>query len=149
MNNLTTAQAALSRAKRWHQSARRGFEDERWDDVIYSYQMAVEQSLKAVLILFGMEYPKKHDISGVYLTLKMQDIPKWFLDKIKLHARILKMLVSKRGSSAYGYVDGITKDNFKDDAIQNKDLVKEIIKDCEELISEFSEKSKKTELIEK
>ncbi len=114
MNNLEISQKAIKRAERWYQSAIRGFEDEKWDDVIYSYEMAVEQALKAVLILYCIEYPKQHDISNIYLTLKEHDVPKWFLEKIKIHSKFLLDLVKKRSIAAYGYVDGITeKKNLK------------------------------------
>ena len=137
MNNLDTSFQALKRGKNWHQSAIRALEDQRWDDVIYSYQMAVEQSMKAILILFCIEYPKKHDISKIYLELKALSLPEWFLNKIELHSEIIKDLVRLRGTSAYGYVDGITSDDFFDDALKFKESVKEIIEDCEKLIIEF------------
>jgi len=65
MKNLETSQGALKRAERCYQSAIQAFEDKRWDDVMYSCQMSVEQALKAILILYGIEYPKIHDISSI------------------------------------------------------------------------------------
>ena len=141
MNNLETAKGALNRAKGWHKGALRAFNDKRWDDVIYSYQMTIEQALKAILILYGIEYPKKHDISKEYKILKDQEVPKWFLDKIDNQSKILKELTNKRGLSAYGYVDGIVKDDFKEAAKSFKKFVKEILEDCEILINEFSTKN--------
>ena len=41
MNNLDTSKGAVERAFRWYQGAIRAYEDERWDDVIYSLQMSV------------------------------------------------------------------------------------------------------------
>ena len=145
MNNLETSQGAMKRGSSWYQGAIRAFEDERWDDVIYSFQMSVEQALKAILILFGIEYPKKHDVSKIYLSLKKHSIPKWFLEKIDFHAHILEDLIKIRGIAAYGYVKGITKDHFKDDASKYKEPVKEIIDDCNKLIIEFSKKHKEGE----
>jgi len=52
MNNLEISQRAIKRAERWYQGAIRGIEDKRWDDVIYSYEIAIEQALKAILILY-------------------------------------------------------------------------------------------------
>ncbi|MHA1273984.1 MAG: HEPN domain-containing protein [Promethearchaeota archaeon] len=140
MNNLTISKSALNRAERWYQGARRAFEDERWDDVIYSYQMTVEHTLKAILILFGIEYPKIHNISPVYLELGSLDIPEWFLNKVDFHATILEELTEKRGLSAYGYVSGVSKDYFKEDANNYESSVKEILADCKRLIKEFSQK---------
>jgi HEPN domain-containing protein len=44
--------------------------------------MAVEQALKSILILYGIEYPKKHDISNIYLSLKNKNIPEFFSKSI-------------------------------------------------------------------
>jgi len=145
MNNLEIAHEALRRGEQWHQSAIRAFEDERWNDVVYSYQMAVEQALKAILILKGIEYPKIHDIWKFYLNINKEILPQWFTDKMEFHATNLKNLVKLRERSAYGYIDGITKDAFKEDALEYKEAVKEIINDCKKLIQEFSEKKKETE----
>ncbi len=142
MNNFETAIGAINRAKRWHRGALKAFKDKRWDDVIYSFQMSIEQAMKAILILYGIEYPKKHDISNEYKILKSQDIPKWFLDRIDNHSKVLKGLSDKRGLSAYGYVDGIDKDDFKDMAKNFKNSVKEIINECEQLIEQFSKNKK-------
>jgi len=53
MNNLKVAKEALKRGLQWKQGADRALEDKRWNDVIYSYQMSVEQVLKGILILLG------------------------------------------------------------------------------------------------
>ncbi len=140
MNNFETSKGAIERASRWYQGAIRAYEDERWDDVIYSYQMSVEQALKAILILYGIEYPRKHDISKVYINLEKKDIPKWFIDKIDFQMDVLKDLISLRGVSAHGYVDGITKDYFINDASQFKEPVKKVIEECIKLIDEFLKK---------
>lgn len=139
MNNVKISQKALKRAERWYQGAKRAFEDERWDDVIYSSQMSVEQAMKAVLILYGIEYPKIHDISPIYFDLGNADIPQWFRVKIDFHATILEQLTEKRGLSAYGYIDGVTKNSFEEDAEKYRDPVAEILADCSQLIKEFSE----------
>ena len=74
--------------------------------------------------------------------LKELDIPKWFFDEIDNQAKILKDLTNERGLSAYGYVDGLNKEHFKGTAISFKNSVKEIIKDCEQLIKGFSSKKR-------
>lgn len=142
MNNLEISQKAIKRAERWYQSSIRGFEDRRWDDVVYAYAMSLEQALKAIMILYGIEYPKKHDISKEYKNLKNQDIPEWFLEKLNIHADTLKNLIIKRAAAAYGYVDGITEEEFTEDANYFKEPVKEIIEDCKKLIDEYSKKPK-------
>jgi HEPN domain-containing protein len=105
--------------------------------------MAVEQALKAILILYGIEYPKQHDISNLYLNLKTHHVPKWFLVKINSHSKILQILVKKRGDAAYGYVKGITNKDFKEDALIYKEPAQEVINDCDKLIGEFYSNSLK------
>ena len=141
MKNFDTSKGAMERAYRWHQSAIRAYEDERWDDVVYSLEMSVEQALKAMLILFGIEYPKKHDISNIYIELKEKQIPDWFKDKIDNQADLLKDLVRLRGNAAYGYVAGLKKNDFKEDASNFKKPVKDLIEDCNKLLIEFLRKS--------
>lgn len=118
------------------------FENERWNDAVYLFQMAIEQATKAILILYGIEYPRRHDISEHYKILKQQNIPKWFIKKIDYHADKLKELASLRGIAAYGYVDGYKAEDFKTDAMEYKEPVKEIIDDCDKLINEFSKNQK-------
>jgi len=144
MNNLTVSQGALARAERWYQSAERALDDKRWDDVIYSCQMAIEQVIKGILILFGIEYPKKHDISEIYLSLKMEDVPKWFSDKMTYHAKILKILIEKRSDAAYGYIEGKDINDFRDDAGNFIKIAKEILDDCKKLILDFESETKKS-----
>lgn len=142
MKNSETTKEALERARRWYQGAIRALEDKRWDDVIYSYEMAVEQALKAILILYGIEYPKKHDISIIYLTLKSKKIPEFFSKNIDNHAKILNLLVKKRGPAAYGYVEGINKNEFMKDAKDLKQDIEDILNQCEKLLNEFNKISK-------
>lgn len=144
MKNYETANEALKRARRWYQGSIRALEDQRWDDVVYSYEMAVEQALKAILILYGIEYPKKHDISNIYLSLKNKKVPEFFSKNIDNHAKILNILVKKRGPAAYGYVEGINKNEFMKDAKNLKQDVENILNECEQLLLEFN-KINKTE----
>jgi len=143
MNNLEVAREGLKRGEQWNQNAIQAYKDERWNDVVFSYEMAVEHALKAILILYGIEYPKIHNISKVYLNINRNNIPKWFVNNMDLHAKTLKELVKLRGSAAYGYVEGLTKDDFKEDAITFKDSVIKVIDDCINLIKAFSKKAMK------
>ncbi len=57
------------------------------------------------------------------------------------HAETLKDLVKLRNKAAYGYVNGLTKEDFKEDANKFQATVSKILNDCEKLIIEFSKKS--------
>lgn len=58
-------------------------------------QEAVELSLKASLILIGIEYPKIHDVSGI-LKLYRERFPKWFRSEIDFLAETSSRLAIKR-----------------------------------------------------
>jgi len=134
MNNLEIAKAAIMKGRQWYNVAIHALGDKQWDDVIYLYEMAIEQALKGILILFGIEFPKKHDISSVYQNLKTKNIPEEFKNKMDEHAKILKYLVVKRGISANGYREGIKKNEFEKDAKKYRKSVLNTIKDCENLL---------------
>lgn len=90
-------------------------EDKRWDDVVYSSQMAVEQSIKAVLIALGIDFPHEHDVSGVFMGLtKRVDIPQWFKEAVPKVSEHMTELAEVRGLAGYGYEKGVDAEYFKD-----------------------------------
>jgi HEPN domain-containing protein len=51
MNNLKISLDALERGKQWYMGAIEAFKNERWNDAVYLFQMAIEYAMKAILIL--------------------------------------------------------------------------------------------------
>jgi HEPN domain-containing protein len=75
--------------------------------------MAVETAAKAILTALGIDYPKEHDISGIFLTLeKRNDLPKWFRDYVPKISYAIKILAEIRGLAAYGYERGLSLQDF-------------------------------------
>jgi HEPN domain-containing protein len=104
LKNIEIALAGISRANRWLKSAERALEDQRWDDVVYSAQMCVEQSTKSILLLLGIDYPKEHDVSDVFLELAQRnDLPEWFKEKIPFISKYIAVSAELRGLAGYGY----------------------------------------------
>ena len=62
MNNIQVSFEALKRGKQWYEGTIEAFKHKRWNDVVYMYQMAIEQAMKSILILDGIEYPRRHDM---------------------------------------------------------------------------------------
>ncbi|MFQ6075820.1 MAG: HEPN domain-containing protein [Candidatus Bathyarchaeia archaeon] len=115
MSNVELAIAAIRRAGRWLQGAARAREDGRWDDVVYSSQMGVELSAKAVLIAFGIDFPREHDVSLVFDPLaRRADIPRWFRDQVPAMSNTIAELAELRGVAGYGLERGIGVEYFKD-----------------------------------
>ena len=78
-------------------SKERGF----YNNAIRFCQEAIELSLKAILRLHNIEYPKSHDV-GYVLRQYAQLFPKWFKDRIPEMARISRDLSYNRGPAIYG-----------------------------------------------
>ncbi|MBS7626796.1 HEPN domain-containing protein [Candidatus Bathyarchaeota archaeon] len=131
--------SGISRAARWLRGAERAFEDQRWDDVVYSAQMCVEQSAKSVLLLLGIDYPKEHDVSDVLSEAAgREDLPKWFKERIPFMSRYIAELAALRGLAGYGYEMSLGADYFKDYAGEALEAARTIHSLCERLVNQLS-----------
>ncbi|MBS7655820.1 HEPN domain-containing protein [Candidatus Bathyarchaeota archaeon] len=138
MTNIEIAKSALKRSSRWLTNALRALEEERWDDVVYSSQMVVEHASKAVLIAFGVEYPKAHDISFVFKQIsKKKNVPIWFLSMLNELASNISELAELRGLASYGYEKGLDVNYFKDYAPKAYEIAKKHYEACVKLLSEL------------
>lgn len=72
-----------------------------YPEVVRYSQECVELSLKAVLRVVGVEYPRVHDVGDV-LDLHKERFPKWFRKYIERLRHISTNLAQKRGPSLYG-----------------------------------------------
>lgn len=127
---------ALERAGRWLQGAERASEDRRWDDVVYGAQMCVEQAAKAVLLQYGIDYPKEHDVSDMVLSLAERvDVPVWFQKQVGKVAEVVAELAGKRGVAAYGYGEGIGVEYFKSYAPQALAQSRVVFEACRKLLT--------------
>ena len=136
--NIDLASSALRRSGRWLKGAFRALEDGRWDDVVYSSQMTVEQASKAVLIAFGVEYPRAHDVSPAFKRIsEMRGVPQWFLSMLRRLADNISELAELRGLAAYGYEKGLDAEYFKEYAPKAYEIAKEHYKACAKLLSEL------------
>ncbi|MBS7637946.1 HEPN domain-containing protein [Candidatus Bathyarchaeota archaeon] len=136
--NIDLARSALKRGGRWLRGALRAVEDERWDDVVYSSQMAVEQASKAVLIALGVEYPKEHDVSTAFKEIsRIKGVPEWFVKIIDDLACNISELAELRGLAGYGYEKGLDAEYFKDYAPIAYERAKKHYEACARLLFEL------------
>lgn len=91
----------LKRAKSRLLSSEAAFSREEYPDVVRHSQECVEFSIKAILRLVGIEYPKKHDVSDVMLEVK-EAFPEWLQKDLNRMAKISKKLAMEREPSVYG-----------------------------------------------
>ena len=133
--NSAIARQMLDRAARWLQGAERALEDNRWDDVVYCAQMGVEISVKSVLLSIGIDYPKGHDVSDVFLQLvDKEKVPAWFRKEAPKIADVVAKLAEQRGLAGYGFEQGVTAEYFRGYAPEALRSVKKVHSDCKKLL---------------
>ncbi|MEM3028253.1 MAG: HEPN domain-containing protein [Candidatus Bathyarchaeia archaeon] len=87
--SLHEAKEALN-GKRYHRAVRRA-------------QESVELSLKALLRLMGVEYPREHDVGDVLIEVSQsREFPDWFKSELWTVNAISKRLAGERGPAFYG-----------------------------------------------
>jgi HEPN domain-containing protein len=100
--------------------------------------MAVEQSIKAVLIALGVDFPHEHDVTGVFVGLtKRMDIPEWFKKLVPELSRYMTELAELRGLAGYGYEKGLDASYFKDystEALRNAETT---LSSCRRLLMDL------------
>lgn len=140
MRTLRLAKLGLDRARRWLRSAEMALADKRYDDVVYSSQMSAEMAAKAVLLAFGCDYPKEHDVSGALLELRdREDVPGWFKDKVETLSSYVAILAEKRGLAGYGFEEGVDVGYFKGFAREAIQMARDVLAACEGLLGRLRE----------
>ncbi|NHV99101.1 MAG: HEPN domain-containing protein [Thaumarchaeota archaeon] len=87
--SLYEAEEALAK-KMYHRTVRRA-------------QESVELSLKAVLRLLGVEYPREHDVSDALAEIaRIRVLPDWFRFELETISIASKRLAGERGPAFYG-----------------------------------------------
>lgn len=103
--------------------------------MVYSSQMCVEMSVKSVLLSVGIDYPKGHDVSDVFLQLVDQEkVPAWFRKEAPKIADIVAKLAEQRGLAGYGFEQGVTAEYFRGYAPEALRSAKKVHSDCKKLL---------------
>lgn len=66
MNNFDTGETLLSMACEYYDEMLRAYGRGSWNIAMRRAQEVVEVSLKALLKMMGVEYPKSHDVGGIF-----------------------------------------------------------------------------------
>ena len=66
MNNFDTGEKLLTEARVDLERVKEEYKRRRWNRVVRAAQEAVEHSLKGLLKMMGIEYPKVHDVGDIF-----------------------------------------------------------------------------------
>lgn len=126
----------MARSERWLQGASRALEDGRWDDVVFSSQMAVEVASKAVLFAMGIDAPKQHDVSALFREVGSEKmIPRWF--PTERLASSISTFSGLRALAEYAYERGVGGDHFKGEAPGLLKDAEDHVSACRKLLEEL------------
>lgn len=101
MKNTRMAEAYLKRADSCLEEARGSIGRKDYAGTVRRSQECVEFSLKGALRLYGVEYPREHDVKSI-LPKVASRFPAWFSRRAEELGKISGELARHRGPSMYG-----------------------------------------------
>ena len=114
MVNQNLAERALADAEEWLQSANKLREINAGPKILYSLEMGVELSIKALLLYHGIDFPKSHNILAAVLSLISSD--KIDDDEIRENAELIistfHALLDLKSASGYSYESSYSHEFF-------------------------------------
>lgn len=138
MNNIDLAKYHFNGAKIRLETAENVINKKAYAYCVRQCQEAVELSLKAALRLLGIDFPKWHDVSEVFVSEKDR-FPDFFQNNIPKIASISKSLASKRELAMYGDEErkksplDIFNKKIADEALKNAKFCMEQVENLFEL----------------
>lgn len=143
MSMVDLAASFMRQAKARLSDAHDALDDENHPYAFRLSQESVEFSLKAVLRLVAVEYPRVHDVSRV-LEMRGSSFPKWFQERLPFLCETSSKLAKKRAISFYGVEERLLapeKVIGREDAVDAVQRAEEAFRLCERLFSEYGRKA--------
>jgi len=140
------AQSYMKQAGARLDDARDAYEEGNHPYAVRLSQECVELCLKAALKAVGIEYPKVHDVSDVFPSVK-QRFPGWFQAKLDYLCESSKILVKKRELSFYGGEDAFLSPDEVISEADAKDAVERAEKAyglCRKLVEEIGSEAEQS-----
>ncbi|MGQ9479741.1 MAG: HEPN domain-containing protein [Thermoproteota archaeon] len=97
-------------------------------------QECVEYAVKAVLIVYGLDYPKAHAV-GRFLYEVKDKYPKWFLEQLDVIAETTDDLTRRRPMFRYPYEYPLQE--YENMAKESFPKVRKALEYCRRLVAEF------------
>lgn len=100
MNNFEVGKKLLSEAEEYREELQHAFSKRLWNVVIRRAQEIVELSLKGLLKMMNVEYPKAHDVGEVFQTVcKKKKIA--VDDKLLMEIKEISSRLAKKRAPAF------------------------------------------------
>lgn len=105
MKSHEMAEDYLKRAGRCLDEAEEAFKDGDYPMAIRRSQECIELSIKGVLRVASIEFPREHDVSDVLINIAWREMgsPDWFTGRVEGMAKIMREITPKRGPAMYGF----------------------------------------------
>ncbi len=107
---------AIRDAEEWFKSALLNKQAENYSKCVYALEMSVEIALKAILILSGKDYPKRHDVFDLLEETVLGNPGKFseeFQERLPEIRRTFRVLLSSRAASGYGFDSQGKEEDFR------------------------------------
>ena len=128
LRSVKVGKSYLRQARARLEDAKDASADANYPYAVRLSQECVELSLKAVLKLVGIDYPKIHDVSDILIEVKDR-FPNWFKAEIDFLRDSSKILVKKREPSLYGSEEAF----LSPDEVMNKDDAEDAVMRAEKI----------------
>ena len=132
--NKDRAKEAIKSAQREFKSAVRCLEDEDYVGSLKYLQECMEYAVKAVLIAYGIDYPKIHAVGRFLYEIK-EKYPRWFLKQIQAVAEVTDNLA--RGRPRFRYPYEHPPEQYETVAKETLPKVKKALESCRRLIKQL------------
>ena len=132
--NKDGAEKALRSAEREFRSAVACLEVKDYVGSLKYLQECMEYSVKAVLIAYGVDYPKIHAV-GRFLHEMREKYPRWFLEQIETIAEVADDLA--RGRSRFRYPYEYPPEQDESTARETLPKVEKALENCRKLIEQL------------
>lgn len=134
------AETHIKTAQRFLEGAGRVFELGDYHLTVRWSQECIELSVKAVLRIYGIEFPKTRDVSTTLTSLELP-FPQWFKERLERIASTMKAITPKRGPALYGDEEKMIPPSELFGKEETEDFLKGaefVFNSCQRLIREWS-----------
>jgi len=138
-SNLELAEAYLEDAIYSLEEAKVAYNKGYYHRTVRRAQECIELCIKAILRLYGIEYPRAHEVSSMLIRIK-EKLPMWFKEHLEFIIEASTSLAMQRGPSFYGdeYKRIPAKKLFKkEDAIKALSYAEKVLNLIQKLFEEW------------